>query len=296
MSLPLPALAQNCPPGAWFCEQTEVETPPAPAETPQRQAPPPQVIIEEQPAAPGAQPPPPAQPPPVVVYQPVPAAPPTTKIIIVAPGGYYPPPPPARPIRVPPPAPKPPPPKYYWHSEWGLNLRVEGMTFGHGNGAAFNSGMGGIGLSLRYRPIPAFAFDAGIDLLAGTDFNGFDRTEMPISISGLLYVNPRSRVQFYLMGGIHFSHAQVKSDMITPLLEQQDDGTFAADYSYFGGQGGAGLEFRLSKRVALNIDGVGFIRKRTDDGKQPEFVDRERGRTTNTSGGGVFRGGITFWW
>jgi len=43
---------------------------------------------------------------------------------------------------------------------------------------------------------------------------------------------------------------------------------------------------------------VGFIRGRTDDAARydPEFVDPDTGRTTNTSGGGLFRGGITFYW
>ena len=68
------------------------------------------------------------------------------------------------------------------------------------------------------------------------------------------------------------------------------------EYDYFGGHGGIGLEFRLSRRVALNIDALGFIRNRTDDDPRPEFVDPETGRTTNTSGGGMFRGGISFYW
>jgi opacity protein-like surface antigen len=304
MTLPLPALAQNCPPGAWFCEATEPQEPPAPVQTaPQRQAPPPPQVVVEEPEQPGdALPPPPARPsaePPVVIYQPVPQAPPQTRVIIIAPGyghgAYYG--PPARPVRaLPPPPPRPPAPKYHWQSEWGLNLRVEGMTFGHGNGAAFGSGMGGVGASLRYRPIPAFAFDFGVDLMAGTDYNGFERTELPVTLSGMLFLNPRSRAQFYLIGGMNYSHAQVKSDFGSPLLTQQDDGTFGADYTYFGGHGGLGLELRLSRHVAINIDGIGFGRKRIDNGKLPEFYDAQTGRTTNTSGGGIFRGGVTFWW
>lgn len=302
MSLPLPALAQDCPPGAWFCERTDVQTPPAPAAAPaQRQAPPPpQAIEDDEDAAPIAPPPPMRGAPPVVVYQPVPAAP-STRVIIIAPGyggGYYaPPPPPPRPVRMalPPPAPAPPPPKWHGNTKWGLNLRVEGMTFGHNNAAAQDSGMGGIGASLRYRPIPHFAFDVGIDLLGGTDYNGFQRTETPLTVSGMIFLNPRSPVQLYLLGGMNFSHAEVRSDFASPLLELKGDGTSGADYSYFGGQAGAGLEFRLSRHVALNIDVVGFMRKRTDDGRLPEFSDPEKG-STNSSGGALLRGGLTFWW
>src|SRR6185295_9087720 len=100
-------------------------------------------------------------------------------------------------------------------------LRVEGMTFGHNNAAAKDSGMGGIGASLRYRPIPHFAFDLGIDLLGGTDFNGFQRTETPLTLSGMIFLNPRSPVQLYLLGGMNFSQAKVKSDFASPLLAEK---------------------------------------------------------------------------
>ena len=40
-------------------------------------------------------------------------------------------------------------------------MRLEGIALGKSHGAAENAGMGGIGLSFRYRPIPAFAFDVG---------------------------------------------------------------------------------------------------------------------------------------
>lgn len=307
MSMSLPALAQNCPPGAWFCEQAEVQTPPAPPAAPasRRAQPPPQDIQddEEEDAAPVA---PPQRPsrgaPPVVVYQPAPSAPPSTRVIIIAPGyggGYYaPPPPPPRPVRMapPPPAPAPPPPK--WHGKptrWGLNLRVEGMTFGHNDRAAKDSGMGGLGISLRYRPIPHFAFDVGGDFIGGTDFNGFRRTETPLTLSGMIFLNPRSPVQVYLLGGMNISHAEVTSDFASPLLSAKGDGTFGAEYNYFGGQVGGGLEFRVSRHFALNLDVVGFMRSRTDSAPLPEFSDPEKG-TTNSSGGALLRGGLTIWW
>lgn len=303
MCLPLPALAQNCPPGAWFCEQAEVQTPPAPAEAQaRRQAPPPPQMNDDDDddddqVAPVAPPHAGRSAPPVVVYQPVPASP-TTRVIIIAPGygggGYYAPPRPVR-MGLPPSAPAAPPPKWHGHTKFGLNLRVEGMTFGRNSAAATDSGMGGIGASLRYRPIPHFAFDLGIDLIGGTDYNGFRRTETPVTLSGMIFLNPRSPVQLYLLGGMNFSKAKVNSEFASPLLSEKDDGTFSAEYSYFGGQVGAGLEFRVSRHVALDIDVVGFMRNRTDDGRIPEFSDPEKG-TTNSSGGALLRGGITFWW
>jgi len=183
-------------------------------------------------------------------------------------------------------------PKLY--SKWGLNLRAEGAAMG--DGAKDNAGLGGLGISLRYRPVPAFGFDFGVDVIGGKDYNGFTRIETPLSLNAMIFVNPRSRVQFYLIGGGHLSHAQVRSDSYSPLLEPTGDGKWGADYNYFGGQGGAGLEFRLGRRVGLSFDAMGFIRKRTDDGRLPEYVDVNTGKTTNTSGGVLFRGGLNFWW
>lgn len=309
MSFSVPALAQEskCPPGAWFCAEAEVTVPQpqlpqlpyapaAPRVVVQPQAPAEEVQVVPQPVIRSR---PPAQfaPPPVVVYQPVPSAPPP-QVIIITPGygygyGGY---PYARPrppqIAAPPPAPAAP----RWHSEFGLNLRLEGVVLGKAAGAAFNSGLGGVGMSLRYRPAPAFAFDLGVDVLAGTDYNGFQRTETPFSLSGILYLNPRSRAQFYLQAGANLSHAQVRSDLPSPLLAPVDGGMYGASYNYFGGQGGGGFEFRLSRRVALDLDAIGFVRERIGDIPQPEFIDKATGRTTNVSDGALFRGGLTFWW
>lgn len=337
MSLSLPALADNCPPGSWFCADVEV---PAPALPPAPVAPaPPQYpsqtrtaqeqarVAQEQArvaqqqartaqeqartarelARARAEGQPSAGPPaqggaPVVIYQPVPLrAPP--QVIVITPGygygyggyGYGYPRPPAMSAPAPAPIAARPPPR--WQSEWGLNLRVEGVALGHASGGAFNSGLGGVGMSLRYRPVPAFAFDLGADLLMGTDYNGFQRTETPVSLSGMLFLNPRSRAQFYLTAGANFSHADVQSTQQATQLSPIAGGLYGATYTYFGGQGGAGFEFRLSRRVALDLNGVAFLRERIGSStQQPEFTNLNNGQTTNTSAGGIFRGGFTFWW
>jgi hypothetical protein len=302
VTLSVPAVAQearsDCPPGAWFCEEVAPQAPTNAQESPDEDVAPP--APPEPPRPPRFATPPPRpyrhHRPPVVVYQP--HAGPPAQVVIVSPGAA--PPVPVTRVKVvhaTEAAPAPVKPKR-WHRRWGLNLRVEGAALGgQEHGAAEEAGMGGLGLSLRYRPVPAFAFDLGVDVLAGTDWNGFKRTEMPVSLSGMLFVNPKSRVQFYFIGGAHFSHAEVESNGYDPLLDREDeDAGTSAEYSYFGGQGGIGLEFRLSRLVALNVDMLGFVRSRTDDHGAPEFVDPATGRTTNTSGGGLFRGGLTFWW
>lgn len=329
LSQPLTAFARtDCPPGSWFCASDEAE-PGAPRETappPETDAlPPPPPAADEEPleepedaVEPAA--PPPVRPhhragrPPVVIYQPAPSSSPPPQIIIIAPGGR------ARVIRRPAPtvrvvraAPAAEPVRFVapvarrrWQSEWGLNLRLEGLSIG-GDGrsrmdmqtnTAANASMGGFGLSLRYRPVPAFAFDAGIDVIGGTDSNGFNRVETPFSLSGMVFVNPRSRMQFYFLGGVNWSSATVHSDTPDPRLSlSQNSSGYSAEYSYFGAQGGIGLELRMSRKFALNVDALGFIRKRTDENiATPEFTDAATGRTTNVSGGGLFRGGLTFWW
>jgi hypothetical protein len=208
----------------------------------------------------------------VVVYQ----SPPTTRYYIIP----------------------PPPPVYYYHprrhpqrSEWGLNLHLEGAAFGHAAGVG-SAGMGGGGLGIRYRPVPVFALETDLDFVAGRDYNGFRRDEEASTVNGLLFLNPRSRVQLYLLAGFGWSWAHATDDIL---------GSGAAygqsfDYSYFGGQGGIGLEFRAAKHFAINADARGFIRTRTDDGASfsSEFTNSS-GQTTNTSAGVLFTGGMTFY-
>lgn len=150
-----------------------------------------------------------------------------------------------------------------------------------------DAGMGGIGLSLRPRPTPYFAFDIGFDALGGIDYNGNPRGEGAISFNPMVFLNPRDKAQVYLLAGLGFAGASV----------ELPDGSFD-HYSYVGFNGGIGLEFRLSRRVALDLDLLGFIRGRIDRDAElnPEFVDYETGRTTNTSGGGLLRFGIAFYW
>jgi opacity protein-like surface antigen len=151
------------------------------------------------------------------------------------------------------------------------------------------AGMGGLGFSFRIRPERYFALDIGLDMIGGRDYLGNRRAEVPFTLSAMLYANPRSATQFYMLGGIGWSQARVEKDDRYGTVE---------DYSYFGGHLGPGLEFRLSHPVALNIDLIGFIRGRTDRlaASEPEFTDSRTGQTTNTSGGGLLRAGLTFYW
>lgn len=207
-------------------------------------------------------------PPPVVVYQP----PPTTVVVQpreAPPAYYY--------------VPRQAPPK----REWGLNLHIGGLMMGRGK--SDDAGMALAGIGLRFRPTPVFALEADLDWAGGRDYNGYRRTERSFSFNGLFFVNPRSKTQVYFLAGFGWQGATATDDRSQREVEYK--------YGYFGGQAGVGLEFRLSKVVALNFDVRGFVRGRIDDQRHeyPEFVD-SNGRSTNTSGGGLFQGGLTFYW
>lgn len=152
--------------------------------------------------------------------------------------------------------------------------------------------MGGFGFGLRYRPIPHFALDGSLELAYGTDYNGYERTEAALLANAVGFFNPRHRLQLYVLAGLGVSAADV-SRPVNPWMRHGD-----RHYTYFGMQLGGGLEGRISRRTALRFDVVGFVRGRTDDDlrSDPEFVDPETQRVTNTSGGALLRGGAIFYW
>jgi hypothetical protein len=169
-------------------------------------------------------------------------------------------------------------------SEWGLNVHLEGATIGRGS--AGDAAMGGAGAGLRFKPTRTFGLEADFDLVGGLDYQGNRRSETAFTLNGLFFLNPRSRAQFYLLAGFGWSAAHVVNDAQP----------FEASYGYFGGQAGGGLEIRLSRGLALNVDLRGFVRSRTDSGAQaqPEFTDSS-GRSTNTSAGALLTGGMTLY-
>ena len=259
--LAIPSIAhaddKNCAPGDWFCGDTQ-----PPSKDGALQPLPSSAEEKAEPARRAG------TPPPVVVYQP----PPTVVV-----------------------QPREAPPPYYYvpraaakRSEWGLNLHVGGLFMGKGQDD--NAGMGQLGFGLRYRPIPYFAVEADLDFAGGRDYNGYRRNETAFTLDALVFLNPKSKTQVYLVGGVGWSGAKAIDDR-----SGHDDVEY--HYGYFGVLGGVGLEFRLSKVVALNVDLRGFIRGRIDDNRHDyyEFTDAS-GRHTNTSGGGSLNGGLTFYW
>jgi hypothetical protein len=170
--------------------------------------------------------------------------------------------------------------------EAALNLRLSSALID--NDSAHDPHMYGVGVAARLRPTPHFAFELGLDVFAGRDWNGFSRVETVGSIGCLVYLNPHSLVQVYMPVGFDISGASV--DVET------DEGEHDESYRYFGGHVGAGAELRLMKSTAVNVELLGFMRDRVgaDSGKDAEFVD-ESGRATDSSGGGLLRAGVSFY-
>lgn len=289
-----PAGTGSCAPGSWFCTQgpqaPQAPAPPSSTQSLEALPPPPDPAQDPEP-----RPPPPVRrrprrpAPPIVVYEPPPP-----------PVGLEPPPPP---VTLEPPM--PPPYESYRPRrqpispphEWGLNLHFEGAMIG--NGAQGNAGLGGVGAGLRFKPSRYFGVEGNLDFATGTDYLGDKRDETAFTLNALLFLNPQSRAQIYLLAGIGWSGAHVTCDSCTTPLDNH--------YDYFGGQAGAGLELRLTRVLAFNVDIRGFVRGRTDAlaQTQPEF-DSPAGcstsptasgtcRTTNSSGGALLTGGMTLY-
>ncbi len=268
------AAAQDCPPGSWFCEDAGVQPPGAQPAAPPGSQPPPGVgparpgdmsddggDDEDRDLSPMPEPPPPPY-----------AGPPVRQVSPPRAGAKR------------------------WREKFGLNLRLQGVPIPDGLadawGAGEDPGMGGLGASFRWRPAPWFALDIGLDALGGIDYSGNDRFETALSSSGIFYLNPQHKVQVYLLAGIHVAHADVDNTQYRPNLSE--DG-FTDEYDYVGAQGGVGVEFRVSRRVGIDLDGVVLARTRVDDGDLPEFLDPRTGETGDSNVGGLLRAGITIW-
>jgi hypothetical protein len=179
--------------------------------------------------------------------------------------------------------------------EWGFNLHLETALLGNRRKQASKAGMAGIGFGFRYRPLPPVAFEAGVDLLTGTDFQGYSRSEAGLLLNTLVFFNPRDVVQLYGLGGFGFSAATVT---IAPRAGENAFKSHDEQYGYLGAQLGLGVELRVTHNVAIAGDLIGFIRGRTDDRADtvPEFDDPSTHRATNASGGGLLRLGASFYW
>ena len=141
--------------------------------------------------------------------------------------------------------------------------------------------MGGFSGALRFRPKEHVGIDLGAGYFAGNDYQGFYRTEIPLTANVLFFVNPQHKLQLYFLMGPGLSFGRV--DTFNEVRRM----------THVGGQAGIGLELRLAPAFALNVDVRGILRHRIDSDPRPEFVDGTR--STNTSGGAILSFGGTLY-
>ena len=159
--------------------------------------------------------------------------------------------------------------------------RKVGLHFDVGGTFGPSVRMGGFNGAIRFRPASHFGIDLGAGYFAGNDSQGDYRTEIPVTANMLFFVNPKSKVQFYVLLGAGLSFG--KKDTFNEIRNM----------THVGGQAGLGLEFRLAPAFALNADVRGVLRHRIDGDPRPEFTDGAR--SSNTSGGALITFGGTFY-
>ncbi len=250
------AAQSDCPPGDWFCEPA-----PKPAST-----------------TPNAE----LQEPNQTVQRPVPQVP------------WHPPPPPPPSIdlSVPPP---PPPIERSRQRPWALRTHL--LLPIVGSGAASNYGMAGIGVGGRARPDRAVALDLTLDSLGGTDYVGHRRDELAINFATTVFFNPRDPVQGFFLAGLGWSRADVSYKNTVTSLGGTQSTQINDTYYYFGMFAGIGIEWRLNSHFSLDFAVLGLLRGRTDSkaDDNPEFVDPRTKLATNSSGAGLLRLGLNYY-
>lgn len=159
--------------------------------------------------------------------------------------------------------------------------RKLGLHFDVGGTLGPQVTLGGFNGAIRIRPKPHVGIDLGAGYFMGHDYQGLYRTEVPVTTNFLFFINPQHKLQVYFLLGPGASFAHVDTF----------DGS--RRMTYVGGQAGLGLELRLARAFALNLDARGVLRHRVDGNPQPEFVDGAR--STDTSGGALLTFGATFY-
>jgi hypothetical protein len=172
---------------------------------------------------------------------------------------------------------------------FGVNAHANFALLGNDPYAYESASMQGAGAAFRFRPLKVLGIDTGFELIGGRDWNGDRRVESALLVHALLFINPADRIELHVLSGFGLSQAFVR-----------DSGPSGIDnrrYAYFGWDLGFGLDWYVTKRVAIGLELLGLVRVRTNDRRDdPEFVDPGTHRATNVSAGGLVRPGVTFYW
>ena len=200
--------------------------------------------------------------------------------------------PPPMDLRVP-----PPPPRVGRHRPRVWAVRTQLLLPFVDSGAAGNYSMGGLGFGGRARPDAAVALDLTFDSVGGVDYVGHRRTELALDFATTVYFNPHDPFQGFLLAGLGWSRADVSykihESTASGAVKRQIDQT----YYYFGLLAGLGLEWRFENRWSTDFALMGVLRGRTDSkaDQNPEFVDSRTKLATNSSGFGLLRLGLTYY-
>jgi hypothetical protein len=167
--------------------------------------------------------------------------------------------------------------------DMGLHLQIGGLF-------SDRIGMGGGGAAFRIRPMEHLAIDIGMGIYGGQDYQGADRWEMPIVADIIVFFNPGDRLQVYALAGGGMSFGQQGS-----YTRFDRDFIPSRDLAYAGGEAGLGVEWRIGRHFALNLDVRAFLREQVGGGV--EFTEIQDGvtRSTNTSTGVYGNLGMTFY-
>jgi len=194
-------------------------------------------------------------------------------------------------LRVPP----PPPARRHRQRVWGIRTQLL-LPFVD-SGAASNYSMAGLGFGGRARPDDAVALDLTLDSFGGVDYVGHRRTELALDFATTVFFNPHDPIQGFILAGLGWSRADVsyKIHESTPMgsIRRQVDQT----YHYFGLLAGVGLEWRFESRWGVDFALLGILRGRTDSDadQHPEFIDPKTKLATNSSGFGLLRLGLNYY-
>ncbi len=247
------ASAQDCGYPYSFCAQVQIGVPQPP-------------VVYVQPVAP--------PPPPVVYVQPAPPPPPTVYVVRPRPRVVYYQPAPvvavAAPVFVMP------------QRQLGLGLHLGAAAVSENEDP-----MGGFGAHIRYRLNPRFAVEGTLDLYNGMGTEGLPRSEVPLTVNGLWYMNPQNRLQLYFLAGVGVAAAHIGEKDYSSGAE--------VDTAFAGMQAGIGGELRLGQHLALSADVRGFLRGRLDDNYHPEEAACREDGCTPYEGGATFNAAATLY-
>lgn len=141
----------------------------------------------------------------------------------------------------------------------------------------------GGGVSFRIHGAPALALDLGLGVHDGRDALGRRRSDVPLSLTALLYPLPSSAVQFYAPVGLGYDWSRVDLP-----------GGSQARWRHLGVAAGLGVEVYLTSYFSVFVDLRGFVRWRTGGDPGPEF-QTNRGLATDTSGGAFTSLGVAWY-